>query len=267
MRVVIKQKTPLKFKLANLSDLKEEQFLLLEPEQQLNLENVNKTKGHLETDLFAFPLHWEIVEQGVPNVTKASNPQAIKRQIQRLTRYFPPDRNLDLSIPSIYADQRDNLRDSWRTCNTSANAMYLDWLLRVIGKKGLGVLSNGTLNDNEYLRTVFTIGDSPQHWVQTQAIKKYGFNTKWMTDRDLPFVKDLLNTGFPVVTNILHKGSIKNPHGGHVITLIGYRNNTFTCHDPWGTLSSAYTNHNGKFSKISENEFIRRWQGGYRTLA
>ncbi|MGK7915808.1 MAG: glycoside hydrolase family 19 protein [Prochloraceae cyanobacterium] len=190
---------------------------------------------------------------------KHDNP-AVQRQIDRLTKYLPAGKTLNLDLKTRYFSQRDNYRDSWRTCNSSSNAMYLDWLLRVTGKPGLD-------NDDSYIRKVFAKGDTIYHGVQTETIKEYGFNTKWMGDRDLPFVKDLVDTDFPVVVNILHKGSMANPSGGHIIMLIDRNNGYWIAHDPWGTLESKYKVHNGSHSRISEKEFNARWQGGYRILS
>ena len=67
--------------------------------------------------------------------------------------------------------------------------------------------------------------------------------------------------------NILHRGNVNAPKGGHIICLIDYKNDTFTAHDPYGTLASNYTNPNGAYSKIKLSEFKKRWQGGYRILA
>ncbi|WP_228008522.1 C39 family peptidase [Microcystis aeruginosa] len=190
---------------------------------------------------------------------KHANP-AVQRQIDRLTQYLPSGKTLNLETKTRYFSQRDNYRDAHRTCNSSSNAMYLDWLLRMIGKPGLD-------SDDGYLKKVFSIGDSPDHSVQTKAIKLYGFNTKWMTDRDTPFVEDLVEAGFPVVVNILHKGPITNPSGGHIIMLIDQKAEDWIAHDPWGTLTSQYKEHKGEYSRISKQEFNARWQGGYRILA
>ena len=190
---------------------------------------------------------------------KHANP-AVQRQIERLTQYLPSGKTLNLETKTRYFSQRDNYRDAHRTCNSSSNAMYLDWLLRMIGKPGLD-------SDDGYLKKVFSIGDSPDHSVQTKAIKQYGFNTKWMTDRDTPFVEDLVEAGFPVVVNILHKGPITNPSGGHIIMLIDQKAEDWIAHDPWGTLTSQYKEHKGEYSRISKQEFNARWQGGYRILA
>lgn len=212
--------------------------------------------------------HWDLpwVEQtngtnkkkGVPGKPTHDSP-AVQRQIDRLSKYLPAGKVLNLDIKTTYYSQRDNYRDRDRSCNSSSNAMYLDWLKRVTGQPGL----NG---DNDYLRKVFSRGDTTIHAVQTWALEQYGFRTKWMMDRDLSFVEELIKMGFPVVVNILHRGPISRPKGGHIIMLIGRQDSYWIAHDPYGTLKSDYKNHNGKHSQISEHEFKKRWQGGYRTL-
>ncbi|MEM8641473.1 MAG: C39 family peptidase [Cyanobacteria bacterium P01_G01_bin.54] len=206
-----------------------------------------------------YQAHYDLIGPGsvallldVPKTT-----DAISMQMERLKRYSD---NPDLNTKTYYYSQRDNYRMPDRTCNSSSNAMYLDWLMRATGEPGLS-------GDDDYLRKVLSYGDTIYHGVQTKTIKAYGYSTKWMTDRDLPFVKDLLKTGFPVVCNILHRGSVSSPRGGHVIMLIAYDGSTLTAHDPYGTVTSNYTNTNGAYSKISESEFKARWQGGYRILA
>ncbi len=190
---------------------------------------------------------------------KHTNP-AVQRQIDRLTKYLPTGKTLNLDVTTKYFNQRDNYTDPHGTCNSSSNAMYLDWLLCVTGRDGLG-------GDDEYLKKVLKKGKSIVHDVQTRVIKDYGFSTKWMMDRDLPFLKDLVKAGFPVVVNISHRGTIEAPRKGHVIMLISHNNGYWIAHDPYGTLASKYRDTNGAYSQISDREFKARWQGGYRTLA
>jgi hypothetical protein len=191
----------------------------------------------------------------------ASTAAALERQIERLTAYC----NNGVLLPNLdtttkYWSQRDNLEQPMRTCNSTSNAIYLDWLLRVTGRTGLS-------DDQPYVNRVLSNGDTTWHDVQTETLREYGFSTKWMTDEDLPFVDALLEVGFPVVVNILHRGSMQKPTGGHVIVLVGHTGSSFVAHDPFGTLESNYTNTNGKHSVISEQQFKARWQGGYRILA
>ncbi len=212
---------------------------------------------------FVFAPHWGIVSSDDPDIIKESAPKhknpAVQRQIDRLTKYLGTSVTLDLGVKTKYFSQRDNYTMSHRTCCSSSNAMYLDWLLRVTGKAGLD-------NDDGYLRKVLVNGDTIYHYVQSETIAEYGFNTKWMTDADLDFVEDLVDTGFPVVVNILHRGSMAAPRGGHIIMLIGRKAGYWIAHDPYGTLESNYSVTDGQYSRIGEKEFSTRWQGGYRTL-
>lgn len=186
-----------------------------------------------------------------------NNPDAIDRQIERLKRYCKGEPNLN--TPTEYYSQRDNFTQPHRTCNSSSNAIYLDWLMAVSKGEDLG-------SDDRYLRRVLIYGDTIYHENQTKAIKDFGYSTKWMTDKDYPFIEDLLKAGFPVVVNILHRGTQQAPRGGHVICLIGMRGEQFIAHDPYGTLESGYSNFNGAYSRINKSEFKKRWQGGYRIL-
>lgn len=187
--------------------------------------------------------------------------EALERQIQRLTAYCTNGTTApNLELTTKYWSQRDNDVQPLRTCNSTTNAMYLDWLLRVTGRPGLP-------DDQGYVNNVLRRGDTIYHDVQTETIREYGFSTKWMTDEDTPFVDALLEAGFPVVVNFLHRGSMSKPTGGHVILLIGHSGSSYVAQDPFGTLMSNYSNHNGKHSSIPEQQFKARWQGGYRILA
>lgn len=137
--------------------------------------------------------------------------------------------------------------------------MFVDWLLRASGKPGI--------TDDAYLKRVVPVGDTTIHSVQTTVIKQYGFSTKWKTNRDISFVTELLRAGIPTVVNILHRGPISSPRGGHVICLIAIKDKTLISHDPYGTLGSNYRNTNGAYDQIPIDVFMKRWQGHYRIMA
>ncbi|MGK7924075.1 MAG: glycoside hydrolase family protein [Spirulina sp.] len=257
---------------------KAEAKLFCTPQSSVKVDKVLKsseiTDGHCLVELdygagtwYIWSAHWHLpwknISQKQDSPEKASIPKhhnpAVQGQIDRLTQYLPEGKTLNLDVKTKYFSQRDNYRDAHRTCNSSSNAMYLDWLLRVTGKPGLD-------DDKGYIRKVFGKGDTIDHNVQTKTIEQYGFKTKWMMDKDLPFVEDLVDTGFPVTVNILHRGRMERPRGGHVIMLIGRKNGEWIAHDPYGTLKSNYRVFNGAYSRISEKEFKARWEGGYRTL-
>jgi hypothetical protein len=189
-----------------------------------------------------------------------SKPSFADEQVRLLTQYCN-GKQPNIQTGTNYYSQRDNSQMPHRTCNSSSNAMYLDWLRRATNRPGLG-------GDEDYLRTVLTIGDTIYHENQTTALKRYGFGTQWRTDGDIQKVDGLLDAGFPVVVNILHRGTIESPTGGHVIMLCGRRKSegTYISQDPYGTLSSGYSDPNGRFAPISPKSFKARWQGGYRVL-
>ncbi|MDJ0718128.1 MAG: C39 family peptidase [Prochloraceae cyanobacterium] len=266
--------TYLKSEPKDSSQLAENQKMIIPKDTVLELTNITGLdRKHYGINLkepiedfnvgFVFAPHWGIVSSDDPDLVKESAPKhknpAVQRQIERLSKYLPADMKLDLGVKTKYFSQRDNYTMSHRTCCSSSNAMYLDWLLRVSGKPGLD-------NDDSYLKKVLANGDTIYHHIQSETIAEYGFKTKWMTDADLDFVEDLVDTGFPVVVNILHRGSMSEPRGGHIIMLIGRKKGYWIAHDPYGTLQSNYSVTDGQYSRISEREFSARWQGGYRIL-
>jgi hypothetical protein len=200
------------------------------------------------------------------------NLERIDPLIAKLNKYAVSGK-ANLSQKTRYYSQRDNYTMASRSCFSSSNAMFLTWLREATGKPAL---SGG----DEYLRKVLSIGDTIDHNVQTAAIKTYGYSTKWNyfdeenaedseKDNHIDYIRDLLTAGFPVVTNISHRGDIDAPRGGHVIMLCGWLQSSreFLAQDPYGTLRSNYEDENGRLSTISANQYYARWQGGYRTLA
>jgi hypothetical protein len=146
--------------------------------------------------------------------------------------------------------------------------MYLDWLMRACGNPGLG-------GDDKYLAKVLSIGDTIYHENQSEALKQYGYSTRWneSSEREKPanreHVLNLVRTGIPVVVNIAHRGTMDEPRGGHVVMLCGWLADSkeWLCQDPYGTLRSDYQDENGRLSRFSKANFSNRWQGGFRTLA
>jgi hypothetical protein len=191
----------------------------------------------------------------------------VQYQIDKLNGYSK-GKVANLKTPTTYYSQRDNYTMPSRTCNSSSNAMYLDWLRRATGGSPLG-------GDDGYLAKVLSIGDTIYHENQTEAIKSYGFSTKWNESQgkqqslDRGTIGSLVLAGIPVPVNILHRGSVSAPRGGHIIMLCGWLpdSDEWLAQDPYGTLRSDYQDSNGRLSRISKREFATRWQGGWRTLS
>ena len=196
--------------------------------------------------------------------TREEAKAAVGRQIERLRAYCLYDgKDLESRIQTTkttYFGQRDNYTMPHRTCNSSANAVYLDWLRAVTGRDRLD-------GDDGYLRVVLSHGDTIQHWAQTAALKDYGWSTQWLTDNDWLFIDELEKAGIPVVCNILHRGKAPNYTGGHIVTIIGEDGDNYILHDSYGWLTSNYSKTNGAFSRVPKSEMRARSQGGYRTLA
>lgn len=184
---------------------------------------------------------------------------AVEGMLDKLQSYCAPGTKLTVDTKTKYFSQRDNYTMPGRTCNSSASAMWLDWVMRATGRPGLA-------GDDRYLRTVLDIGDTIYHEVQTSAIKKYGFASKWLDDGDHRLLNAIVAAGIPATVNILHRGSIATPRGGHIILICGKRNGTWIVQDPYGTLESGYSDEDGEHSKIDNEELLARWQGGYRVI-
>ena len=157
-------------------------------------------------------------------------------------------------LPVEYYSQRDNYRDPNRTCFSSSVAMALNY-----------VKPEAISNDDDYIRTVFSIGDTTEAWVHVKALDEYGVESEFTMSANNQTIKDQLQKGFPVPVGILHRGDAYAPSGsGHWITVIGFDEDTqeWIVNDPWGELEDAtgsYSSQNGKEVRYSYDCFDRRW--------
>ena len=155
-------------------------------------------------------------------------------------------------LPVIYMSQRDNYRDASRTCFSSSCAMMLKFLK-----------PNSIKGDDDYLRTVFSFGDSTNSNAQLSALKHYGLTAKFVTNGSRDLIKKQIDLGKPVPTGFLHHGSVKNPvGGGHYLCIIGYNSEGYWVHDPWGNcnlIDGTYDSTNGKKLHYSYKNFEPRW--------
>lgn len=88
-------------------------------------------------------------------------------------------------LPTPYQSQRDNYRDASRTCFSSSCAMLLMTLKP-------GVIHS----DDEYIKTVFSIGDTTNSAVQLKALQHYGFNARFMTNGNRALIKKQIRNNF-----------------------------------------------------------------------
>lgn len=162
-----------------------------------------------------------------------------------------------LNVP--YFSQRDNYRDAARTCFSSSCAMLCKFLR-----------PNSIKGDDDYVRYVFSIGDSTDASVQVQTLKHFGVSSRFATNLTFSSLDSMLAQGIPVPVGILHKGPSSAPSGGgHWIIVIGKEVDSkapggcwYICHDPWGEIDNAsgtYPSTNGNRVKYSKNLLKARW--------
>ncbi len=168
-----------------------------------------------------------------------------------------------LNVP--YYSQRDNYRDSDRTCFSSTNAMALKFLR-----------PGAIASDDDYIRTVFSLGDTTDAAVQVQALARYGVNAVFRQDANFDLVRAQINKGIPVPFGWVHRGPVDQPRGsGHWALAIGYTATGLVVHDPWGEpdlISGATLSSKGQGLQYSYKNLDPRWMvepagGIYRPAA
>ena len=155
-----------------------------------------------------------------------------------------------LDVP--YFSQRDNYRDANRTCFSSSCAMMLKYLK-----------PDAISGDDDYIKTVFDIGDTTEAWVHQQALAKYGVEAQFIQNGDDNFLRSQIDAGKPVPVGILHHGPASAPSGGgHWLCVIGYDDKGFIVNDPWGEIdhaSGTYISTNGERLHYSSFLMGSRW--------
>ena len=157
-----------------------------------------------------------------------------------------------LNIP--WFPQTDNYTNSERTCNSSACAMCLEYF-----KPGT---LKGAQGDDAYIRKVFAIGDTTDHSVQTQVLANYGIQSNFSYNLSFADLDKSLSAGKPVVIGILHRGSLSNPTGGHMVVVIGKtQNGDYVVNDPYGSLNNGYSGpvEQGKGAIYKKSDLSARW--------
>lgn len=155
-----------------------------------------------------------------------------------------------LNVP--YYSQRDNYRDRDRTCFSSTNAMALKF-----------IKPSAISGDDDYIRTVFTLGDTTIASVQIQALAKYGIKATFRQNAVFDDVRAQINKGIPVPFGWLHRGHVSKPQGGgHWALAIGYTPTGLVVHDPWGEsdlISGGTTSSRGASLHYSYKNLGPRW--------
>lgn len=136
---------------------------------------------------------------------------------------------MSLKVP--YWKQTDNYRDANRTCFSSSMAMIIEYLL-----------PNELPDDDTYVKTVFSIGDTTDPNVQVQALARHGVIGTYSQKMDFDDLDSELRAGYPVGIGILHRGTLNAPTGGHWIVCTGRSNDgsKYQFNDPYGSLMDGY---------------------------
>ena len=168
------------------------------------------------------------------------------------TKIEKPKSDIRLEVP--YYPQTDNYTNAERTCNSSACAMCLEYF-----KPGT---LKGAKGDDAYIQKVFAIGDTTDHSVQTQVLANYGIQSNFSYNLSFADLDKSLSAGKPVVIGILHRGSLSNPTGGHMVVVIGKtQSGDYVVNDPYGSLNDGYTSdvYNGKGAIYKKSDLSARW--------
>jgi uncharacterized protein YvpB len=151
-----------------------------------------------------------------------------------------------------YMSQRDNYRDANRTCFSSSCAMLLKYLK-----------SGSIKTDDDYIKVVFTFGDTTEGATQVATLKHFGLPVVFITGGNRALIQKQINSGKPVPAGFLHHGTPSQPTGGgHWLCIIGYDETGYWVNDPWGDcdlLTGTYPSTDGAKKHYSYKNFEPRW--------
>jgi Papain-like cysteine protease AvrRpt2 len=155
-----------------------------------------------------------------------------------------------LTVP--YWKQTDNFRDANRTCFSSSMAMITEYLK-----------PDELPDDDTYVETVFSIGDTTDPNVQVKALAHHGIIGTYRQKMDFYLLDIELYGSFPVGVAILHRGPLNAPTGGHWIVCTGVSadGSKYRFNDPYGSLMDGYQGavENGKDVWYSREILVARW--------
>ena len=242
--ILAKQDTWLKKRMADSSLLLPEEKLFVPKGSAWEWSEIKMFAGiqHREVKLLADNTYWFIWE---PH-------WKIINDVPSDAHTYKKSNEVKLDVP--YYSQRDNYRDAARTCFSSTCAMMLSALKP-------GAISG----DDDYVRTVFSIGDTTESWTQSAALERYGIETEFRQNANWSDVEDLLRAGVPVPLGVLHRGPVSSPTGGgHWLLCVGISadGKNLWIHDPFGEMdlvNGGYLNSNGKYVQYSKKNLGPRW--------
>lgn len=205
------------------------------------------------------PKHQEAVDDLIRALEEKA-PELLQDQANWVRIYRAPatpskPSGILLDVP--WYPQTDNYALSDSTCNSSACAMYLEYLKP-------GSLPAGPKGDDAYLRKVLALGNSTDHTIQTRVLESYGVKSTFRYDLGFDDLDRELKAGRPVVLGILHRGPTHRPtrNSGHMICCIGKTDKgDYIFHDSYGSLHNGYSGpvSQGRQVVYSRMELEKRW--------
>ena len=173
-------------------------------------------RGHLRITLTA-PLEglrvWYVPKTDVEVVAGDATDQSVVHPEQ-----IPP--SVKLSVP--YKSQRDNHNYPDGTCNVTALAMCIAFLKPTLKP------ASGQLEDELYRYAIDNGLNYQDAYDMAKIVEVYGLRDRFETHASIREIKEWLAAGNPAVTHGYFTPS------GHIITLVGYDENGFIVHDPFG---------------------------------
>lgn len=188
------------------------------------------------------------------SLTKEQHAAFTKAWRSQLVTPLPQKPKFPLKVPYFY--QRDSKTGHGeRMCQSSAIAMRIEQIdPNIIG------------DDDSYFAIVNRFGDTVSQTAHQKALAHLGLKAQFRQDGTERLLCELLDQGIAVPIGILHKGSVSNPTGGgHWITLIGYDEKFFHCHDPFGELDLINGGYpltgptDGRDQRYSRKNLMKRW--------
>ena len=156
-----------------------------------------------------------------------------------------------LNVP--YQSQLDNEIGPHRTCFSSSVAMAV-----------MFHLPEQFRSDEDYISIRQRFGDSTDPIAHLHAVRSIGLSCEYSQGMSSEDLEDLIDEGVPVPCGWLHRGPLSAPSGGHWSTCIGYDQQSFVHHDPYGVCDQTrgvYGAEDGSNIHYSRSRWAnQRWQ-------
>lgn len=158
-----------------------------------------------------------------------------------------------LTVP--YNFQLDNIsKTGYRECFSSSCASIAQHYGKVSG-------------DDEYNNIRAKYGDTTSSTAQVAALRSLGLKADFITNGTSELLIKQIDENKPVAVGWLHYGSSQFPSGGgHWTCCVGYTNDSFVFHDPFGRadmINGGYESNApdaGKYVHYNKQDWLRRWE-------